>query len=89
MICYRLYMEDCGSECQRWVMQWWQYQPHTLYFGSGSWMGKLEESLVLETVIDEDLSEKITNFSREYCLRYKQDAVFVTKHEVTGEVYSV
>jgi len=86
--CYRIYMEDCGPECQRWVMEWWQYKPHTLIFGNGSWMGKLEESLVLEMVIDEDLSEMITNFSREYCLRYKQDAVFVTKHEVTGEVYS-
>lgn len=88
MINHRIYMEDCGPECQRWVMEWWQYQPHTLIFGNGSWMGKLEESMILEIVLEDDLSEMITNFSREYCLRYKQDAVFVTKHEVTGETYS-
>ena len=87
---YRIYMEDCGPECQRWVMEWWQYQPHTLYFGNGSWMGKLEESMILEMVIDEfgngiNMGEMLTKFGKEFCKKYKQDAVFITKHHVTGE----
>lgn len=85
--CYRIYMEDCGPESQRFVMQWWQYQPHTLLFGNGSWMGRLEESMVLEMVLPEfgngiNMDEMIKNFSKEYCAKYRQEAVFVTEHEV-------
>ena len=89
MKCYRLYMEDRGVESQRYVMQWWQYQPHTLFFGNGSWMGKLEESMVLEMVIPEfgnglDMDLMIIKFTDEYCNKYNQEAVFVTVSEVSG-----
>jgi hypothetical protein len=92
MICYRIYMEDCGAESQRFVTTWWQYQPHTLFFGNGSWMGKLEESMVLEIVLPElgngiDMEEMLEKFSKEYCTKYRQDAVFVTQHEVKGNTY--
>ena len=84
---YRMYMEYLGSASDDFIARWWNSNGLTITHGDGYWMGKHKHCVILDYVAHDygtgvSAESIVKSFCRDYCKRFNQDCVMVTKTPV-------
>lgn len=89
---YRLYMESKGTLSEDFVSKWWDPNGVTIIPASGYWLGKYEDTIIVEICFEDSLSsgippaEQIKTFCAHYNEKFNQDCILVTSEPITMEL---
>ena len=90
---YRLYCEYLGPVSDEFIAAWWNPNGITVTHGDGFWMGKHENSVIIDYVAHDygdgvDPCRVVESFCKCYCEKFNQDCVLVTSTPCQWELIS-
>ena len=90
---YRIYCEYFGMVSDQFISSWFNPNGITITHGDGYWMGKHENTLILDYIAPDygqgvDPRNIVNRFAKSYCEKFGQDCVLVTSHDIEWELVS-
>ena len=89
---YRLYMESKGTSSEDFVSKWWEPNGVTIIPASGYWLGKYEDTIIVEVCFEDALcsgvtpADQVKNFCASYNRNFNQDCILVTSEPINMEL---
>ena len=87
---YRMYMEYKGLPSDDFIAKWFSGTGFTITHGDGYWLGKHENSCIVDYVATDYgngyiVQTDVEKFCKAYCEEFNQDCVMVTKTPIEWE----